>query len=123
MLSSQTTLLDIARQNLTEKDEIHMKTYPTDRSEFDIGTYVLVEHRQNPLRRGPSSKLLPFLKGPMRVIAKQDNTYTLQDIVNMRQYDYHIKNLRTFEFDPNPQNPLTYALKDDENMYQVQRIS
>ena len=61
MLSSQTTLLDIARQNLTEKDEIHMKTYPTDRSEFDIGTYVLVEHRQNPLRRGPSSKLLPFL--------------------------------------------------------------
>ena len=59
----------------------------------------------------------------MRVIAKQDNTYTLQDIVNMRQYDYHIKNLRPFDFDPNTQNPLTYALKDDGNIYQVQSIS
>ena len=59
----------------------------------------------------------------MRVIAKQDNTYTQKDIVNVRQYDYHIKNLRTFEFDPSTQNPLTYGLKDDENMYQVQRIS
>jgi hypothetical protein len=123
MLQTQSTILDIARQNLTEKDEIHMKTYPTERSDFEIGSYVLVEHRQNSLRRGPRSKLLPFLKGPMRVIAKNDNTYTLQDIVNMRQYDYHIANLRVFDFDPNTQNPLTYALKDDGSMYQVERIS
>ena len=123
MLSFQATLLDIARQNLTERDEIHMRTYPTDRSDFEIGSYVLVEHRQNPLRRGPRSKLLPFLKGPMRVIAKIDNTYTLQDIVNMRQYDYHVKNLRSFDFDPSTQNPLTYSLKDDGTMYQVEQIS
>jgi hypothetical protein len=123
MLQTQSTILDIARQNLTEKDEIHMKTYPTERSDFEIGSYVLVEHRQNSLRRGPRSKLLPFLKGPMRVIAKNDNTYTLQDIVNMRQYDYHITNLRVFDFDPNIQNPLTYALKDDGSMYQVERVS
>jgi transposase InsO family protein len=123
MLSYQATLLDKARQNLTERDEIHMQTYPTDRSDFEIGSYVLVEHRQNQLRRGPRSKLLPFLKGPMRVIAKSDNTYTLQDIVNMRQYDYHIKNLRSFDFDPSTQNPLTYSLKDDGTMYQVEQIS
>ena len=123
MLSSQATLLDIARQNLTEKDEIHMRTFPSNRSEFEIGSYVLVEHRHNPLRRGPRSKLLPFLKGPMRVIAKKDNTYSLQDIVNMRQYDYHIKNIRAFDFDPSTQDPLTYALKDEGTMFQVERIS
>jgi transposase InsO family protein len=123
LLSSQTTLLDIARQNLTDKDEIHMQTYPTDRSEFEVGSYVLAEHRQNSLRRGPRSKLLPFLKGPMRVIAKKENTYTLQDIVNMRLYDYHIKNLRSFDFDPNTQNPLAYAIKDDGTMYQVDRVT
>ena len=122
-LSSQTMLLNIARQNLTEKDEIHMKTYPTDRSEFEIDSYVLVEHRNNSLRRGPKSKLLPFLKGPMRVVSKNDNSYKLQDIVNMRLYDYHIKNLRAFDFDPNTHNPLTYALKDDGTMYQVDYIS
>jgi hypothetical protein len=122
-LSAHATLLDVARQNLTEKDEVHMMTYPTGRSDFDINSYVLVEHRQNNLRRGPHSKLLPFLKGPLRVMAKVDNTYTLQDIVTMRSYDYHIKNLRVFNFDPNSQNPLTYALKDDGTMYQVEYIS
>jgi hypothetical protein len=123
LLQAQSTILDIARQNLTDKDEIHMKTYPTERSDFDVGSYVLVEHRHNPLRRGPRSKLLPFLKGPMRVIAKRDNTYSLQDIVSMRQYDYHIKNLRVFNYDPATQSPLTYALKDDGSMFQVERIS
>jgi hypothetical protein len=123
MLTSQATLLDVARQNLTEKDEIHMLNYPTDRSEFEIGSYVLVEHRQNPLRRGPRSKLLPFLKGPMRVVDKKENTYILQDIVNMRTYNYHLKNLRTFNFDPSTQNPLQYAVKDDGTMYQVDYIS
>ena len=122
-LSAHSTLLDVARQNLTERDEVHMLTYPTGRSDFDINSYVLVEHRQNNLRRGPSSKLLPFLKGPLRVLAKADNTYTLQDIVTMRTYEYHIKNLRVFNFDPNSQNPLTYALKDDGTMYQVDYIS
>ena len=122
-LSAHATLLDIARQTLTEKDEVHMKTYPNNRSEFDIDSYVLVEHRQNNLRRGPNSKLLPFLKGPMRVISKLDNIYTLQDIVSMRSYEYHIKNLRVFNFDPNTQNPLTYALKDDGTMYQVDFVS
>jgi hypothetical protein len=123
LLKTQSTIMDIARQNLSEKDEVHMRTYPTERSDFDIGSYVLVEHRHNSLRRGPRSKLLPFLKGPMRVIAKHENTYTLQDIVNMRQYDYHIKNLRVFNFDPETQNPLTYALKDDGSMFQVERVS
>ena len=123
LVASQATLLDIARQNLTEKDEVHLQNYPTDRSNFDIGSYVLVEHRHNPLRRGPNSKLLPFLKGPMRVVSKKDNTYTLQDIVNLRVYDYHVKNLRVFNFDPTTQNPLEYALKDNGTMYQVERIS
>ena len=123
LLSSQATLLDVARQNLTEKDEVHLLNYPTERSEFEIGSYVLVEHRQNPLRRGPRSKLLPFLKGPMRVIDKKDNTYTLQDIVNLKSYKYHLKNLRVFNFDPNTQDPLKYAIKDDGTMYQVDYIS
>jgi hypothetical protein len=59
----------------------------------------------------------------MRVLSKIDNQYTLQDITTMRSYEYHIKNLRVFNFDPTTQNPLTYALKDDGTMYQVDYIS
>ena len=53
-------------------------------------------------------------------MAKVDNTYTLQDIVTIRSYEYHIENLRVFNVDFNTQNPLTYALKDDGIMYQVE---
>ncbi len=40
----------------------------------------------------------------------------------MRTYNYHLKNLRTFNFDPSTQNPLQYAVMDG-TMYQVDYIS
>ncbi len=46
----------------------------------------------------------------MRVIAKKENTYTLQDIVNIRLYNYHINDLRSFNFDLNIKNPLAYVI-------------
>ena len=67
MLKAQHKVIAIAKSNLSQHDEIHMKTAPTVYSEFPINSYVLVEHRSNSLRKGPSSKLLPYLKGPMRV--------------------------------------------------------
>ena len=107
----------------SNKDEIHVKKYPTYRSDFEIGSYELVEHRYNSLQTGPRSKLLPFLKGPMQLLSKKENKCTFQDIVSMREYDYHIKYRRVYNFDPSKQNPSRYAPKDDGSMYQVEKIS
>ncbi len=43
----------------------------------------------------------------------------------MRIKRYHVSKIREFKFDPNTQDPLTYAIKDnsDEGVYAVDRIS
>ena len=120
----QSTIMDIARRNLRKHDEIHMATAPNIQTkEFPINSYVLVEHRQNALRPGPASKLLPYLKGPMRVVNVIGDKYTLQDIVTKRNKDYHIKKLREFNYDPSTIDPLQVACKDGGNFYAIDHIS
>jgi hypothetical protein len=113
--------MNVARIKLQEKDKIHMQTYNKERTEFEVGSYVLVEHR-NPLRKGPKNKLLPYLKGPLRVINSRGSKYTLQDLATMRNKDYHVKRLRIFNYDPETQNPLKYALRDDGYIFEVEKI-
>ena len=67
MQEAQARIIALAEQSLREKDKEHMDNYSPLRTVFDDGSYVLVEHRHNSLRRGPKSKLLPFLRGPMLV--------------------------------------------------------
>ena len=70
MQEAQAKIIALAEQHLRKKDEKHIREYSKERTEFEIGSYVLAEHRQNPLRRGPKSKLLPFLRGPLKIIGK-----------------------------------------------------
>ncbi len=55
-------ILEVARNNLREHDEIHMITSPECPTEFAVNSYVLMEHRDGELRRGPKSKLYLFSK-------------------------------------------------------------
>lgn len=120
----QTEIIAIAEKHLRARDEQHMSSHSTiHREDFLVDSYVLAEHRSNSLRRGPSSKLLPFLKGPMRIVNVVDDTYTLQDLVTMRNRDYHVSKLRPFLFDPLTENPLDYAIRDDNSTYVVDKIT
>ena len=58
MQSAQAVIIDACERRLREKDEAHMARYPPQRTIFENGAYVLVEHRQNALRRGPKSIFL-----------------------------------------------------------------
>ena len=102
---------------------LHMQTQPSSPTEFPVTSYVLVEHRHNSLRKGPKSKLLPYRKGPMRVVNAIGSKYTLQDLVTKRNKDYHVKRLVQFNYDPETQDPLTFALKDETEMYAIDKIS
>ena len=110
---AQARIIALAEQNLRDKDEFHMETYSPERTDFPNGSYVLVEHRHNSLRRGPKSKLLPFLRGPMRVLSHTENgNYVLQDLVTLRTADYHMKRLRPFLYDERTLPPLNVAVTD-----------
>ena len=91
-----------------------MDDYPKERTIFENGSFVLAEHRHNSLRRGPKSKLLPFLRGPFLV--KSHNTssgmYVLQDLVTQKLTEYHNTRLRKFEYDERTLTPLQVAVTD-----------
>ena len=113
MHEAQARIISIAKLALKEKDNKHMSNYTTTRTTFKVGTCVLAEHRHNSLRRGPKSKLLPFLVGPLLVKEKgEKGMYVLQDLVTLRTRDYHVKDLREFVLDPDGKSPLAVAVSD-----------
>ena len=118
---AQARIIAVAEQSLREKDDKHMQSYSKDRTEFPNGSYVLAEHRPNALRRGPKSKLLPFLRGPLLVKSHNaDGMYVLQDLVSQRISEYHMSRLRPFEYDDRTLTPLQIAVTDSEDEYIVQ---
>jgi hypothetical protein len=118
---AQARIIAIAEQNLKEKDNKHMESYPEERTVFPVGSYVLAEHRHNQLRRGPTSKLLPFLKGPLLVKShNSEGMYILQDLVSQSISEYHVSRLRPFEYDPETLTPLEVAVSDTKDEYIVQ---
>ena len=113
MQRAQAQIIALCEQSLRAKDEKHLANYPETRTVFENGAYVLAEHRISSLRRGPKSKLLPFLRGPMLVKSHNEKgIYVLQDIVTQKLVDYHVSKLRHFEFDPKTLKPLDIAVTD-----------
>ena len=125
MLTAQAIVINIARKNLKELDEVHMQSTTEDTTVFPIGSYVLAEYPENKLRRGAKSKLLPNLKGPLRVvnITNNGNTYSLQDLITNKCKDYIVKNLRPFIMTENiTARPIDIAVKDKEDIFVVRDI-
>jgi hypothetical protein len=109
MLTAQSKIIEYARANLNAKNMRHVeKRSPKEYTTYNMGRLVLTEHRHNSLRRGPKSKLLPFLKGPMKIIGISGDKYMLTNTPS----EYHITQLRPFYHDPT-EIPLNYALRDD----------
>lgn len=122
MLQAQETVMKVASKNLRQRDSIHIQNYPADRTEFPINSYVLVEHRNSFIRKGPRSKLLPYRKGPMRVVNFNGSKYTLQNLVTNKNEDHHVTALSPFFHDPTTQNPLDFAVRDEGDIYVIDHI-
>jgi transposase InsO family protein len=127
MISVQTKILDDAAKQLKWKDDRHMKSAMAEYipASYPIDSYVLVEHRENALRPGPTSKLLPFLKGPLKIVAIDGSRYTLECLLTSARSDHVISKLRPFYYDAITQDPLTYALRDDKesNTFEVLKVT
>jgi transposase InsO family protein len=121
LLSAQSAIFKIARDNLHAKEDKHNINYDRARTHYPNNSFVLIEY-VNKFRRGPPSKLQPFLKGPLRVVNSLGSTYTLENLITRRVKDYHVTRIHPFLFDPTTQDPLTYAIRDD-HVYVVERVS
>jgi len=81
--------------------------------DFEIGSYVLAEHRHNALRGGPASKLLPAKAGPFQVLKKlTEGMYTLRDLITEHSKDFHASKLTKFRYDERTAPPIYAAATD-----------
>lgn len=49
--------------------------------------------------------------------------YVPQDLVTKRNKDYHVTRLVPFNFDPEIHDPLKFALKDETDLFEIEKIT
>ena len=125
LLGAQNTVIELAEKHLKNLDEDHMEAGgKVERKLFEKGSFVTVEHRDDNLRRGPKSKLLPFRKGPLQVVRQESKgTYVLQDIVTLNEVKYHESKLKPYLHDDRSGiSPLAAAAADERDEFIVEEI-
>ena len=117
MFVKQAQILEIARQSQMNTDDYHiLEAEPGARTEYPINSYVLLKYRDR-----PPTKFHTKWAGPMRVVSNKTNTYTLQDLVTNNLRNYHVTQLKPFEYDPMKIDPLDVARKERDE-YVVEKI-
>ena len=112
MLQAQEDIIRIAKEHQEEHDVHHISMHTSERTEFPINSYVLIQY-ENSEHRAPS-KLHPHLKGPFQVVNYAGSVYTVRNLVTNKLEDYHITNLRPFEYDPLRVDPRKVANVDQD---------
>lgn len=125
MLDMQARLVAKHTEFLKNQDEQHLATpYDTSKKHdsFPIGSYVLVEYTDSALKgRGPPHKLMPFKRGPYRVVNHVGTRYTLLDLITNKHEDVLIHKLHPFKYDEATLDPTEVAGRDREE-YKVELV-
>jgi len=107
MQAKQAQIIKIAQKVQTEKDDSHVVRASPERTEFPINSYVLVSYRER-----PPTKFHTQWNGPMRVVNFSKNTYSLQNLVNNQVKDFHITQLKAFNYDEMETDPADVARRE-----------
>jgi transposase InsO family protein len=112
LIAAQTSTIEAAQRHQLKKDLNHISNYNAKRTEFPIGSYVLMAYPTSNLKKGPPSKFNTNLKGPMKVVEFQGSKYIVKNLVTNRTENCHVSQLRTFYFDPDRLDPFDVAIRD-----------
>ena len=115
MLKAQAVILQLVEKQQRHKDLQHgLANFVFNPTEFPINSYVLASYPDGAMGRRPPTKVHPKLKGPFRVINRQKDEYTVQNLVTNKFEKFHKTSLRVFEFDPDLVNPRDVAMRDND---------
>jgi hypothetical protein len=112
ILQIQDSLLKASAKELLRTDLLQMTSKEQDLTEFEPNSYVLVHYRS----RAPP-RLHTFWRGPMQVISGGNSRYLLRDSVAHQEKEYHVSDMKPFNFDPSTTNPLDVARRDHLEYY------
>jgi hypothetical protein len=121
LLKVQNALIRQARQSQMEKDSRHLidtSRILTTATVFANGSYVLAAH-DNPAHAPAKGE--PLLLGPYKVLNSTGSWYTVQNLVTLKSQDYHVVNLRPFDYDAQYTDPAAIA-RNRDRVYEVESI-
>ena len=108
------TILEKAIELQRQLDAKHIEERTLVPTSYDIGEYVLVAYPETLLGDRPPNKLMPLRKGPMKVIDKDIDAYTVLDLVTRRAEVIHLSRMFPFLYDATKIDPENIALRDRE---------
>jgi hypothetical protein len=122
---AQFKIIAAAQEHLQQLDAKHIeeRTSADPTTVFEAGSYVLAEYLEDNLRRGPPSKLLPFLQGPFQVVRKgKKGMYIVRDLVSLKERSFHMSKLKPYNHDDRNITPLQAAVADSPDEFIVEQI-
>ena len=121
LMKVQDALIRRARESQMEKDSRHLidtSRILTTATVFANGSYVLAAH-DNPAHAPAKGE--PLLLGPYKVLNSTGSWYTVQNLVTLKSQDYHVVNLRPFDYDAQYTDPTAIA-RNRDRVYEVESI-
>ena len=122
MLKVQKGLMEKAEMAQRRKDDLHIANASPKRTHYGVGEYVLVEYQSTGMGNKPPNKLLPHLKGPLKVVSRKGDKYSLMNLVTKNEEEVHLTRIHPFFYDPNYTSPRDAALRDVLSLFDVERI-
>ena len=119
MLQDQENIIKVAKEHQRNSDLHHIAMHTAERTEFPINSYVMAKYENHEHR--PPTKLHPIKKGPFRVVNYTGSIYTVQNLVTMKNEDYHVTNLEPY-FQDNKHNDPRQAANADADVVDVDEV-
>jgi len=98
MLKAQASILESAQKTQRKKDDAHMANADPKRTEYPIGSHVLIEYPPSRMSLKTPTKFHTNLKGPLRVIKIDKDDYTLLDLTNDKVELCHLSRIHPFVY-------------------------
>ena len=102
-----------------------MATQKQNVTTFAVGSYVLASYHATDgvvRHRGPPNKLLPYLRGPFKVISSNRDEYIIRSLITHKDEQIHVKELRQFIHEGEEDDLYSVALRDHQDRYFIDRI-
>jgi hypothetical protein len=109
-------ILNKARELQSQLDKEHLENRPPEHVTFAVGDYVLIGYPDSFFSGSakPPTKLLPYRKGPMKILEIINDSYTVLDLVSRNAQTVHVSRVYPFYYDPSRVDPENIALRDTE---------
>ncbi len=121
MLEQQRILMEKSEKILRSRDEENIFKRSGIITQYEIGSYVLIEYPSSNLKKGAPNKLMTNLKGPYKVVSVEGDAYNLENLTNNQIEKVHLKRLHEFRYDPVRTNPRDVSHKD-YNFFNISEV-